>query len=1516
MSSTIHAPEPSVAPVRVRDWWRDAVLLAFGIFSIEMCMHATLEHAHLGISDWETGALHDVALALMAGVLIRWIVYRRLVERSFGVGLAHVEGSPHRRVRMAMLSSVGALALVLGLAIYGRLARVEETLDHARLISLAEHHRFLSQLIVRDVTDAATASAPAELRVSAERVRLDSLQLETIVDSLRAPSFMALPVTERALQVATLDRQLLAATALALEARATRGARISIASPFANSVAPVREQLRTALQQLQQSDDSATVQRLKAFAAAWFTLALMIVLMVIEPVIRIVRKQYAASVARNTELERLSLAAERTDNAVVFTDVRRRITWVNDGFTRITGYTADEAIGRSPGELLQCPETAESTVEAMRKTLALGESFHGEILNRAKDGRAYWLDLEIQPTRDDAGTLTGFVAIETDITQQVVQRKRLESIFDTVTDGVLMLDRSGEIVECNTAAETILGQTREQLRYVNSRDPNWSIIAPDGTVLSADELPTRITLRTGEPARNVLAGVRLPDGARRWISLNTAAVLDARGAVQSVVASIRDVTDAVDHNNRLDLVVGAAALGTWDLHIPTDYKTYNARSAEMLGYKLEEFECRSLAMWKSHVHPDDQTRWEEALMSALEQRAEEYRSEHRVLRADGGWAWVLDVGRVIERGAQGEPLRVVGVHVDITQSKALEERAEAAQERFEAAVAGTSDGLWDCNVMTDEVWFSARCADLLGADTEQANELYRGRDIVARVHADDRAQVVEAISQLIRNDVPCAAEFRLLRFTGDYRWFRMRCKAQRTEEGLASRLAGSLQDMEAQKQAEMQLRRATTSLAEAQTVSRMGSWSYDLSTHLLEWSAMTFTLMNRDQANGPPSYEDMLSDYAEEDTARLVAAVTEAATHGAPYSLVMRKRDASNGVLFLRSEGRARRSETGAITGMYGSILDVTAEVLREEALQQARRETENANQRLLEINQALEEANERANAMAEQAASASQAKSEFLANMSHEIRTPLTAILGYADVLREELSAKVDDARDGRIPESHAIDTIRRAGSHLLSVINDILDLSKIEAGKLQIEHIETELPRLLFDVESLMRARAAEKGVALQVSLKTPIPFRIYSDLTRLRQILTNLVGNATKFTERGSVIVRAMVLDQSPTPRLRIEIEDTGPGLSAEQAQLLFQPFTQADASVTRKHGGSGLGLTICRRLASLMGGDVRLDFSAPGIGSRFVLELPFAKVPGTVFIDNLDACLRSDADGTTASAGDSSAALRGRILLAEDGEDNQRLIAFHLRNAGATVTIASNGRIALDLIMEAEKNEQPFDLLVSDMQMPEMDGYTLARSLRNARFAIPIIALTAHAMAEDRRKCLDAGCDDYATKPINREHLLRTCARWLAPESMAMDIFVAAPTDAYKLHAASDAESSDDVLISDFADDPDMASIIKQFEASLGVHISAIESHHRAQAWSLLASAAHRLKGSAGGYGFMPITAAARAVEALATEGTNLSALDKAVTHVVAQCRAAQRGLTNARGVIAAGSISEPSLAGSA
>ncbi|WP_246112952.1 hybrid sensor histidine kinase/response regulator [Allorhodopirellula solitaria] len=384
-----------------------------------------------------------------------------------------------------------------------------------------------------------------------------------------------------------------------------------------------------------------------------------------------------------------------------------------------------------------------------------------------------------------------------------------------------------------------------------------------------------------------------------------------------------------------------------------------------------------------------------------------------------------------------------------------------------------------------------------------------------------------------------------------------------------------------------------------------------------------------------------------------------------------------------------------------------------------------------------------------EQAAlAANQSKSEFLANMSHEIRTPMAAILGYADVLLGHL----------RDPDNrNCVLVMKRNGQHLLELINDILDLSRIEAGKLDVDLEVVSLPQLVADVQSLMHVRADQKNLPFHAEFCGQVPQEIRTDATRLRQVLINLIGNAIKFTDQGDVTLS--VSYDTAERQVSFAVEDTGIGISLEQQQRLFQPFTQGDSSVTRSYGGSGLGLAISQRLVHMLDGEVSMT-SQPGSGSTFTVNLPVSEREDVKLVAPDLVSLTGEQD----DAPDQDRTLSCNVLVVDDRRDVRHISQHFLEKAGATVDTAEDGRQGVEATIAAREAGTPFDLIVMDMQMPNVDGMQATAQLRSAGIQGPIIALTADAMKGDRERCLAGGCDDYLSKPIDHAHLVAMVAHY--------------------------------------------------------------------------------------------------------------------------------------------------------
>jgi PAS domain S-box-containing protein len=500
----------------------------------------------------------------------------------------------------------------------------------------------------------------------------------------------------------------------------------------------------------------------------------------------------------------------------------------------------------------------------------------------------------------------------------------------------------------------------------------------------------------------------------------------------------------------------------------------------------------------------------------------------------------------------------------------------------------------------------------------------------------------------------------------------------------------------------------------------------------------------------------------------------------------------------------------------------------------------------------------------------ANQSKSAFLANMSHEIRTPMNAILGFTEVLRRNIE------RDEMKRQKH-LNTIHSSGTHLLNLINDILDLSKIEANRLEVEQIPCAVHRVIADVVTVMRVRAEEKGISLDYQFDSAIPESINSDPARIRQILTNLIGNAVKFTERGGVRVITGTKEFEGRSQLVMQVVDTGIGMSQSATAKIFDPFSQADASVTRRFGGTGLGLSISKRFAEALGGGISV-FSEEGKGSVFTVTIDTHTEDGVKLIvpDKLD--LETDYEEEEHLA---IHLPNLRVLLVDDGQENRDLMSVILQEAGTCFATAENGLEAIELA-----SAQEWDVILMDMQMPVMDGYTATRKLREQGYDKPIIALTAHAMQHAEQECLDAGCSGFLTKPVDFDRLISTLAK-IAGQPVLIDKGFVANSRPLAAWNDTDAEPIHSTLP---IHKERFREIVAQFVSKLDERFDAIERLVEQGDSQQLAELGHSLKGASGNCGFAQLAEAAARLEACGRAGDL-----ETIPEILAELRSLRRRL---------------------
>lgn len=578
------------------------------------------------------------------------------------------------------------------------------------------------------------------------------------------------------------------------------------------------------------------------------------------------------------------------------------------------------------------------------------------------------------------------------------------------------------------------------------------------------------------------------------------------------------------------------------------------------------------------------------------------------------------------------------------------------------------------------------------------------------VHPDDLEDARDAWLKSRIVEKAFASEMRLRGRDGNYRWFISRAVPV-YKNGDVLEWHGTLTDIDDQKQAVEALRQSEDRLNVALTSGQIGLWDWHAKTNFVYLSDTLKHDWGIDSEKFTNTLDECMERIHQEDRARIWKEIQHSLTSGHPYNVEYRVIRPSGEIIWVNAIGKYVLDDMGQPHRLTGVTINITE-----------RRKTAD------ELNAAKLEA-ERASRM----------KSAFLANMSHEIRTPLAAIVGYTELLRPVLP---------RGTSEDYLDRIIRNSDQLSRLIDDLLDLTKIEANRLEIEYLPVELDSVIDDLNAGLSLRAQEKNLYLDFNWLNPKPKTVLMDRMRLVQILTNIVGNAIKFTENGGV----KVLLSTKEKTLYIRVTDTGIGLTDEQKQGLFQPFIQADSSITRRYGGTGLGLALSKRLAQLMGGDIQLERSAPGQGTEFLISIQYKQaspltisqvVPEQMVAPNL---------------------LQGiKILIVDDSKDNRIIVSLFLKNAGATVVEASNGRESLKLASSTN-----FDLIFMDLQMPELDGYQTFQKLREQGVQTPVVALTAHALQDERDRCLNSGFANYVTKPVNRSHLVQTAREFARPQ----------------------------------------------------------------------------------------------------------------------------------------------------
>lgn len=833
--------------------------------------------------------------------------------------------------------------------------------------------------------------------------------------------------------------------------------------------------------------------------------------------------------------------------------------------------------------------------------------------------------------------------------------------------------------------------------------------------------------------------------------------MEARSDRQSAEDALRQ------SEQRLLQVLAITGSGLWEWHIDTGRVLHNRRWCEMLGLGANHLE-HSIEAFAPLIHPDDRNAVMARVQACLD-GGRPYSSSHRMRRADGGIVWVEDRGDVVERDPDGRPLRMLGSILDVTARI----QAESASQRNERRLRELLDHI-SCAVVvhapdTSVVEANPAACRAIGLTLDQ---------MLGKVAIDPYWSFLEedgSVMHLSRYPVQqvLSSGHALSKLVlgvrrpdrSDPVWIQVDAYPFHDEQGEITQVVVTFVDITELKLAESSARRMNRSLRVLSSAHTGLETLHDKPTYLARvceaaisaggYLAALVVIANRDTAKsvrfaaaaGPAANAVRaipLSWDETRDSGR--GPFGQAVRSGRPQAVRDWREQPSPTFWRDHADRLGIRSSIALPLIVDGEVLG-TLSLFAGEPNSFGAEDVPPLVELAHEVSGVLEML--RSRRLRDEAEGANRAKSEFLANMSHEIRTPLNAILGFNYLLRR-----------GKVTSQQAehLEKVETASRHLLALVNDILDLSKIEAGGVQLESADFDLSAVCDAVESIVSDSVRAKGLTFQMDLGT-VPLALRGDATRLRQALLNLVSNAVKFTEAGSIVLRAATADSAgDRVRLKFEVTDTGIGLEEEHLVRLFQPFQQADSSVTRKYGGTGLGLAITRRLAGLMGGDCGAT-SVPGAGSTFWFTASFRRGTAPPLPMLRKPSLEAEELIRQRHAG-------ARLLVAEDNLVNQEVLLAMLERVGLQADVASDGAKAVAMM-----NACAYKLVLMDMQMPGMGGIEATQVIRASDLVHQprIIALTASAFEDDRAACTAAGMDDFISKPVDADVLYARVLHWL-------------------------------------------------------------------------------------------------------------------------------------------------------
>ncbi|MBC7533780.1 MAG: PAS domain S-box protein [Oligoflexus sp.] len=886
-------------------------------------------------------------------------------------------------------------------------------------------------------------------------------------------------------------------------------------------------------------------------------------------------------------------------------------------------------------------------------------------------------------------------------------------VFAFAPVGVAIVGLNGYYKEANPAFLRLTGYTESELKKFHILDiTHEDDIAQNKYLL---EKLVKSELKNFRFEKRIIAKT----AEIVWVRNTVALCRDEEDRPVNIVTVSEDITEQrqaeITIRNaeaRLRATVTYTSVGISLMDLDLNFEDVNPAMCRMLGYKREELLKLNVT---DVTHLDYRDAVSQSCQELLTSDTTFVRINKKCIRNDGSYFWAQNTLSII-KDENSKPINFVAVTEDTTSRVLAEQGLHRSQEKLALALCVSKVGFFNWDIFGDKVEFSKQVAEDFGLDGEPINL----QGLLDIIHPDDRVKLSDMIQEFLKGDETGPKECRVLRPDGEIVWVDLKGHMTFDSDGRPLRFFGTSINITERKRIEDELRSGEERLRIfeermrlATEAAKIGVWDLNPCTQALALSERAREILRLD-SNGCSHSIKILRNILPEDRPLVKKSYREAMVPKGPgiFNVTNRFVTRNKSIRWLHSIGRTHfqgEGEERRAVRLLGTILDVTEQVQMEEALKAAKNAAEVANA----------------------------TKSAFLANMSHEIRTPLSAILGFSDLLLDN-HYTVEE-------REHYLKTIIRNGRTLMHIIDDILDLSKVEAGHLDLEKVNIPFYKFMEEITDLFREKARSKDIFIELQVEECVPTLISSDPTRLRQILINLIGNAVKFTDIGGITVKVgSKFDEDNLLHLIISVHDTGIGLTEEQIQRIFKPFTQADNSTTRRFGGTGLGLYLAKRFALALGGDITLSDCNLGQGCtfelNFVAEMAKPYLGHEVFDQDRLNIEDMPLEGL-------------KILVAEDAFDNQLLIHTILTGCGASVEIANNG---LEAVYKASHGD--FDIVLMDLQMPKMDGYEATESLRRQGYSKPILALTAHAMVEERQKTRRAGCDAHLTKPLDPKKLI--------------------------------------------------------------------------------------------------------------------------------------------------------------